>query len=508
MQRSQQQEGSSSTPPPSLGKRPRTAAAAAKPLPATLRGRYELHSLRGQGKSTEVWEARHLRTGHPVAIKIIILKGKGKALTINKAVEREVFVMRLLSLRQPQHPHIVRFYEAVRSGDHTYIVMELAESGQLYDHVAVRERLPEAPARRLFQQLVAAVAYCHRSMVVHRDLKMENVLLDSRGDVKIADFGFSELWAPGRLQTESCGSPQYAAPELLDGRLYVGPEVDVWSCGVILYGMLCGRLPFDGGTDDISDLRRNIRRGDFRLPSWVSDDARDLISSMLIVVPQKRATITEVRAHRWLQPDMPPYLAMLPTTSPALRRPAAVDAATVELLVTRHGFERASLLHHLDDDDDGSSGSEEAVSYQLVLSEQYDAATRYYQQLSIPPPPPPQPQWALGGGLDGVELLLHECPRETMRRIATALGQLGVSILLYHSHRHRMVCVVPPPGVSSASALGSLVLFEIQLLTASRGIEEQSQYAVHLRRTSGPQLPYLRVCSQLASKLRRPRMHQ
>ncbi|RLN11714.1 hypothetical protein C2845_PM09G00080 [Panicum miliaceum] len=263
----------------------------------------------------EVWEARHLRTGHRVAIKITILlkgKGKGKAAAasidhqqIKKAVEREVFVMRLLSLRQPQHPHIVRFYEAVRSGDHTYVVMELAESGQL-----PRRRPGEAAGGPDPQALPAA----------------------------------------GRLQTESCGSPQYAAPELLDGRLYVGPEVDVWSCGVILYAMLCGRLPFDGGTDDISDLRRNVRRGDFRLPSWVSDDAGDLISSMLIVVAQKRVTITEVRAHRWLQPDMPPYLAMLlPTSSPALRRPAAVvDAATVELLVTRHGFERASLLHHLD----------------------------------------------------------------------------------------------------------------------------------------------------------------
>ncbi|KAG2608788.1 hypothetical protein PVAP13_4KG013605 [Panicum virgatum] len=360
-QREEEEEGSSTpvatTPPPSsVGKRPRRTA---KPLlPAALRGRYELHSLRGQGTFAEVWEARHLRTGHQVAIKIILAAPQSQ-------ISFEVFVMRLLSLRQPQHPHIVRFYEyeAVRSrsGDHTttYIVMELAEQGQLHDLVAVRERLPEAQARTLFQQLVAGVAYCHRSMVVHRDLKMENVLLDSRGHVKIADFGFSRLWAPGRLQAESCGSPQYAAPELLDGRLYEGPEVDVWSCGVILYAMLCGRLPFDAGTDDISDLRRNIRRGDFRrLPSWVSDDARDLISSMLIVRPQKRATITEVRAHRWLQQDMPRYLqAMLPpppttaTTSIIIspdaqeyQQPRAVDdddAATgVELLpVTRHGFD-------------------------------------------------------------------------------------------------------------------------------------------------------------------------
>ena len=313
LQRSQQQreeeeeEGSSTpvatTPPPSsVGKRPRRTA---KPLlPAALRGRYELHSLRGQGTFAEVWEARHLRTGHRVAIKIIAPPHSQSCL--------EVFVMRLLSLRQPQHPHIVRFYEyeAVRSrsGDHTttYIVMELAEQGQLHDLVAVRERLPEAQARTLFQQLVAGVAYCHRSMVVHRDLKMENVLLDSRGHVKIADFGFSRLWAPGRLQAESCGSPQYAAPELLDGRLYEGPEVDVWSCGVILYVLLVGRLPFDD--EYIPTLFKKIAAGNYTIPSYLSPGAVSLIKKMLMVNPVHRITIPELRQDPWFTHDLPAYL--------------------------------------------------------------------------------------------------------------------------------------------------------------------------------------------------------
>uniref|UniRef100_K3YZK6 Non-specific serine/threonine protein kinase n=1 Tax=Setaria italica TaxID=4555 RepID=K3YZK6_SETIT len=523
--RSQQQQQGQGSPPPSASscKRPRTAM---KPLPPA-----HLAALRGR-----VWEARHLRTGLRVAIKILC-HAKMRAAKLKP--EREPRVMRLLSLGR--HPHVARFYEAIRppaAGDnqYTYIVMELAESGELHDHVAVRERLPEAEARRIFQQLAAAVAYCHRNRVAHRDLKMENVLLDAEGSVKIADFGFSKLWSPGKMQSRSLGSPEYAAPELLEGRSYRGPEVDVWSCGVILYAMLCGRYPFDGA--DMSDLARNIRRGEFRLPSWVSDDARDLISSMLIVRPEKRATLAEVTAHRWLQPDMPPHLAMPPPDATAAAARQGVNAATVELLVTRHGFERTSLLQSIRLDD----GSEEAVAYQLVLSKQHDAATLY--QLSMPPPPPPhgRHQWALDGG----ELVLRECPRETMRRVAKALGELGVRILFYHSHRHRMVCAhvraaggggVPTAaiihsfirrhkdcgGSSSSSgaatatatdddtaAVESLsaaaVFFEIQLLKAGEGNgnsnSQQHQYVLHLKRTSGPQIPYLRVCAQLASKLK------
>ncbi|OEL38530.1 SNF1-related protein kinase catalytic subunit alpha KIN11, partial [Dichanthelium oligosanthes] len=515
-----------------------------------LRGRYELLSLRGQGSFAEVWEARHLRTGLRVAIKIILCHANATTKNNKDDVEREIRVMRLLR----HHPHVVRFHEAIVAGDHTYIVMELAESGELYDHVAIRERLPEAQARRIFQQLVAGVAYCHRNMVVHRDLKMENVMLDAEGNVKIVDFGFSKLFRYTQLQSESCGSPQYAAPELLDGREYLGPEVDVWSCGVILYGMLCGGLPFDGA--DISDLPRNIRRGEYhRLPSWVSDDARDLISSIFIVRPQKRASMSEVRAHRWLQPDMPPYLAlaMPPPDQQACMR---IDAATVELLVTRHGFERSTLLeslHRIEDQD-----SEEAVAYQLVLTKQYDAATRY-QLLSMPPPQQLQHgrrrPWALVGLDDGGgELLLfHECPRETMRRVAKALGELGICILFHHTHRHRMVCAHVPgirvpsaasfffnddDGSSSSSpapatdddaalemnniileSLPAAVFFEVQHSVACLQLDKAGEgnhnhnptapaavpYELRVERTSGPQLPYLRVCSQLKSKLRRRR---
>ncbi|CAN6166236.1 unnamed protein product [Urochloa humidicola] len=402
-------------------KRPRTAAKKAAHVEA-LRGRYELVSMKGQGSFAEVWEARHLRTGHRVAIKII--SNNIVCNTKKVKVEREIGMMRLLR----RHPHIARFYEAIRAADHTYVVMELAASGELYDHVAVRERLPEDEARGIFRQLAAGVAFCHRSMVVHRDLKMENVLLDAQGHVKIADFGFSKLFSYHKLQKRRCGSPEYAAPELLQGRPYVGPEVDVWSCGIILYGMLCGRLPFDGA--DISDLARNIKRGEFRVPSWVSDDARDLIASMLIMRPSKRATMAEVAAHRWLhQPAadmmMAPYYRQLPAGVLQHHQQPDIDAATVELLVTRHGFDRNALLECLGSD--AESESEEAVAYQLVLSHQ-----QYYPQHHQ------QQQLVVGGG--------DECP---MRRVLFHHAFFGDGDNVVRSSQGRQGLVRDPPAAQT-----------------------------------------------------------
>lgn len=342
---------------------------------AVLRDRYELQSLRGNGSSAEVWEARHRRTGHKVAIKII-----SHANTDKKKIAREIRVMRLLS--QGQHPHVIRFIEAMSTHAHTFIVMELAASGQLYDHVVLRGRLPEDQARTIFQQLAAAVLYCHRNMVAHRDLKMENVLLTPDIAVKLVDFGFSKLYTHAKPMRKKMGSPLYAAPELLFGgraTSYVGPQVDVWSCGVILYGMLCGGLPFDGA--DVSEVARNVRRGDYRLPSWVPDDARDLIAGMLIVSPHKRMTMADVMAHRWLQPaTMPAYLAMPPPDATRLAQ-VAVDETAVEQLAMRHGFDRSSLLESLrqNQEDEG----EAAVAYRLVLATMSDAPTRY---LTMRPP--------------------------------------------------------------------------------------------------------------------------
>lgn len=185
------------------------------------------------------------------------------------------------------------------------MVLEYA-GGELFDYIVKKGRMSEPEARRFFQQMLCAVEYCHRYRVVHRDLKPENLLLDDKLNVKIADFGLSNIMTDGNFLKTSCGSPNYAAPEVINGKLYAGPEVDVWSCGVILYVLLVGRLPFDD--DHIPSLFAKIAKGAYILPSWMSAGAAGLIKKMLIVNPVQRATIEEIRQDPWFLIDLPDYL--------------------------------------------------------------------------------------------------------------------------------------------------------------------------------------------------------
>ena len=188
--------------------------------------------------------------------------------------------------------------------------MEYVEKGELFDYIVAQGRLQEREARRFFQQIVSGVEYCHHHRVVHRDLKPENLLLARDNSVKIADFGLSNLMRDGEFLHTSCGSPNYAAPEVICGSLYAGPEVDVWSCGVILYALLCGTLPFDD--ENIPNLFKKIKNGLYTLPGYLSDLARDLIPRMLVVDPLKRITIPEIRQHPWFQTELPLYLHIRP----------------------------------------------------------------------------------------------------------------------------------------------------------------------------------------------------
>ena len=144
-----------------------------------------------------------------------------------------------------KHPHIIRLYEVIDTPQDIFVIMEYVSGGELFDYIVSRGRLPADEARRFFHQIVSAVEYCHYHHIVHRDLKPENLLLDSDNNIKLADFGLSNVVHDGHFLRTSCGSPNYAAPEVISGNLYAGPEVDVWSCGVILYAVLCGTLPFD-----------------------------------------------------------------------------------------------------------------------------------------------------------------------------------------------------------------------------------------------------------------------
>lgn len=187
--------------------------------------------------------------------------------------------------------------------------MEYAEKGEMFEYITERGRLTENEARRMFQQIVCGVESCHRRMIVHRDLKPENILLDHNWTVKIADFGLGNFMKEGLFLKTSCGSPNYAAPEVISGNHYSGPEVDIWGCGVVLYTLLCGRLPFDE-RNHIA-LYHKIKNAAYSVPGHVSPAAQNLLSIMLVVNPTFRATFPEIRSHPWFLPFFIPQLLEL-----------------------------------------------------------------------------------------------------------------------------------------------------------------------------------------------------
>lgn len=284
----------------------------------------------------QVKVAEHILTGHKVAIKILNRK-KIKQMDMEEKVRREIKILRLF-----MHPHIIRLYEVIETPNDIYVVMEYVKSGELFDYIVEKGRLMEDEARHFFQQIISGVEYCHRNMVVHRDLKPENLLLDARANVKIADFGLSNVMRDGHFLKTSCGSPNYAAPEVISGRLYAGPEVDVWSCGVILYALLCGSLPFDD--ENIPNLFKKIKGGIYTLPSHLSPGARDLIPRMLLVDPLKRITIPEIRQHPWFSVHLPRYLAVMQADS--VTAGARVDEDIIKE-VERLGFQRDFVVDSL-----------------------------------------------------------------------------------------------------------------------------------------------------------------
>ncbi|KAI1824298.1 protein kinase SNF1 [Xylaria intraflava] len=263
-------------------------------------GAYNVLTTLGEGSFGKVKLAVHRSTNQQVALKIIA-RNKLISRDMVGRVEREIEYLQLL-----RHPHIIKLYSVIKTQNEIIMVLEYA-GGELFDYIVSHGKLDDQQARRFFQQMICAVEYCHRHKVVHRDLKPENLLLDDQLNVKIADFGLSNIMTDGNFLKTSCGSPNYAAPEVISGKLYAGPEVDVWSCGVILYVLLVGRLPFDD--DHIPSLFAKIQRGVFTIPHWIKPEAADLIRKMLQTNPVQRATIEEIRQDPWFLKDLPAYLA-------------------------------------------------------------------------------------------------------------------------------------------------------------------------------------------------------
>uniref|UniRef100_A0A4X2K6V9 Serine/threonine-protein kinase MARK2 n=1 Tax=Vombatus ursinus TaxID=29139 RepID=A0A4X2K6V9_VOMUR len=271
-------------------------------------GNYRLLKTIGKGNFAKVKLARHVLTGKEVAVKIID-KTQLNSSSLQKLF-REVRIMKVLN-----HPNIVKLFEVIETEKTLYLVMEYASGGEVFDYLVAHGRMKEKEARAKFRQIVSAVQYCHQKFIVHRDLKAENLLLDADMNIKIADFGFSNEFTFGTKLDTFCGSPPYAAPELFQGKKYDGPEVDVWSLGVILYTLVSGSLPFDG--QNLKELRERVLRGKYRIPFYMSTDCENLLKKFLILNPSKRGTLEQIMKDRWMnvgheEDELKPYVEPLP----------------------------------------------------------------------------------------------------------------------------------------------------------------------------------------------------
>ncbi|CAK9817704.1 NUAK family SNF1-like kinase 1 [Anthophora quadrimaculata] len=256
-----------------------------------LKQRFDIIKKLGQGTYGKVQLGINKETGQEVAIKTI-KKCKIETEADLIRIRREIQIMSSV-----QHPNIIHIYEVFENREKMVLVMEYAAGGELYDYLSERKVLTEHEARRIFRQIATAVFYCHKHKICHRDLKLENILLDQVGNAKIADFGLSNVFDEQRLLNTFCGSPLYASPEIVNGTPYHGPEVDCWSLGVLLYTLVYGAMPFDGS--NFKRLVKQISQSDHFEPKKPSP-ASPLIKEMLTVCPARRADIERICTHWWV----------------------------------------------------------------------------------------------------------------------------------------------------------------------------------------------------------------
>ncbi|XP_069088700.1 5'-AMP-activated protein kinase catalytic subunit alpha-2 isoform X1 [Pleurodeles waltl] len=334
-------------------------------------GHYLLGDTLGVGTFGKVKIGEHQLTGHKVAVKILN-RQKIRNLDVVGKIKKEIQNLKLF-----RHPHIIKLYQVISTPTDFFMVMEYVPGGELFDYICKNGRVDDPDARRLFQQILSAVDYCHRHMVVHRDLKPENVLLDAHMNAKIADFGLSNMMSDGEFLRTSCGSPNYAAPEVISGRLYAGPEVDIWSCGVILYALLCGTLPFDD--EHVPTLFKKIRGGVFYIPEYLNRSVATLLMHMMQVDPLKRATIKDIREHEWFKQDLPTYLF---PEDPSYDG-NVIDDEAVKELCEKFECTEAEVLNSLYC---GDPQDQLAVAYHLIIDNRriMNQASEFYLASSPP----------------------------------------------------------------------------------------------------------------------------
>ena len=245
----------------------------------------------GEGTFGKVRVGTHLLTEEKVAVKILE-KAKIADKSDVERVTREIKILKML-----RHPVVVQLYEIIESVNELFLIMEYARGGELFEHIVTHKRIRENDAKRLMRQILSGVEYLHKLRICHRDLKPENLLLDDYNNIKIVDFGLSNCYKLHEKLQTACGSPCYAAPEMVAGKKYNGLQTDIWSCGVILFAMVCGYLPFEDPKTNL--LYKKIINCDYTIPDFVSAECTDLIKRILDTNPQTRLTLAEIRSHAW-----------------------------------------------------------------------------------------------------------------------------------------------------------------------------------------------------------------
>lgn len=256
-------------------------------------GPWKLGKTLGKGSSGRVRLAKDMETGKLAAVKIVPKKfvKSNRKKQLPYGIEREIIIMKLVS-----HPNVMGLYEVWENKSELFLVLEYVEGGELFDYLVSKGKLPEREAIHYFSQIIKGVEYCHGFNICHRDLKPENLLLDKKKKlIKIADFGMAALEPSDKMLETSCGSPHYASPEIVMGKKYHGSSSDIWSCGIILFALLTGHLPFND--DNVKKLLLKVQAGRYQMPQSLSPEAKDLISKILIVNPAKRITIKDILKH-------------------------------------------------------------------------------------------------------------------------------------------------------------------------------------------------------------------
>jgi serine/threonine protein kinase len=329
-------------------------------------GHYEIVGKLGEGSFGTVLKGVHVHVGEPVAIKVL------EKSRINTADEIERVGREVQILKSVQHANVCRLWELLYTRDKIYLVMEFAVAGELFGQIVKKGRLKDDEARFYFRQAVEGLDYIHGIDVVHRDIKPENLLIDHTRRLKIVDFGLSARCALGGFLKTACGSPCYAAPEMLTRETrqgYEGHPVDVWSLGVTLFAMLCGYLPFEH--PQTAQLYKRIIAGEYKQPAFLSADAKDLLKRMLCTDPKRRFTLEQIRKHPWVWRGVN---GSKPSAIPTLHHSSTLTAlheggqkpelqASVLEMLAKHGYDTAAVVASVQ----ARRHDENAAAYWLAL---------------------------------------------------------------------------------------------------------------------------------------------